>query len=59
MIFTRQNLPFCNKIFVCGKEIEQVSCTVFLGIHIDDKLTWKRHLEHVTKKVDKCIGILF
>lgn len=59
MIFTRQNLPVCNKIVVGGKEIEQVSCTVFLGIHIDDKLTWKRQIEHVTSKVNKCIGILY
>jgi hypothetical protein len=59
MIFSRRHVETSNKIFICNTEIEKVSCTVFLGVYIDDKLAWKRHMEHVVNKVNKCIGVLY
>lgn len=33
------------------KNIEQVRCTKFLGIYLDDKLEWSEHIDHVAKRV--------
>ena len=38
------------KISVDNKCITQVNCTIFLGIIIDSKLTWKHHIEYMSKK---------
>ncbi len=38
--------------------IERVNNTKFLGVIIDDKLTWKLHVEYICNKVAKGIGIL-
>ena len=38
------------KISVDNKYITQVNCTKFLGIMIDDKSTWKHHIEYISKK---------
>ena len=38
--------------------IDTVTHSKFLGIHIDNKLTWSRHISHICNKVSKSIGIL-
>jgi len=50
------NLTFCLKID--GKIIEQVKCTKFLGIVIDEDLSWKQHTSHISLKISKSIGIV-
>ena len=32
--------------------------TKFLGLYIDEELTWKYHINHVTMKVEKMTGIM-
>ena len=46
-------------IYIDDIEIVTVSVTQFLGIFIDENLTWKYHLEHVCNKVSKSIGIMY
>jgi hypothetical protein len=41
-----------------GQIIEVVHHTKFLGIILDDKLTWKNHISYITQKISKSIGIL-
>ena len=41
-----------------GVEIERVTQNKFLGITIDDKLSWKSHIKHVRTKISKSISIL-
>ena len=43
------------KININGKNIEQVKCTTFLGIIIDECLTWK---DHISKKIIRAAGII-
>ena len=50
---------YCPKISVDNKYITQVNCTKFLGIMIDDKLTAKHHIEYISKKIARGIGILW
>ena len=34
-----------------GTIIKQVTATKFLGVTIDDKLSWKPHIENINKKL--------
>ena len=38
-----------------GSPIEQVKETVFLGVVIDENLTWKPHILNVSRKISKSI----
>jgi Skp family chaperone for outer membrane proteins len=50
--------PSDCQIFIGGKSIELVNETKFLGVIIDDKLSWKSHINHICNKVSKGIGII-
>ena len=61
MIFKNKynNKPMPDfKIEIDNKHIEQVDTTKFLGILIDNNLTWKAHTSHFTKIVSKYNGII-
>ena len=47
----------CN-IMIDGKNIVRVPRTKFLGIILDENMSWKYHIEYICNKVSKCIGIL-
>ena len=38
--------------------IEEKRVTKYLGVLIDNQLTWKQHIEHVKLKIARGIGIL-
>ena len=38
--------------------IERVHVTKFLGVQIDSKLTWKNHVDYISKKLSKSAAIL-
>ena len=38
-----------------GKKIHKVQSTRFLGVIIDEKLSWEPHLEHLASKLNLCI----
>ena len=42
-----------------GIQLSQVNDVKFLGIMMDDKLTWKKHIEHISNKIAKSIGIMY
>lgn len=46
------------KIQIDNKHIEKVNTTKFLGVLIDNNLTWKAHTSHITKIVSKYNGII-
>ena len=41
-----------------GNYLDRVYTTKFLGIMIDDKLSWKDHIIYVSKKISKGLGII-
>ena len=41
-----------------GTSLKVVQETTFLGIIVDNTLTWKAHAAHICKKISKSIGIL-
>ena len=46
-------------IFVDNKQIQKTDQTKFLGIIISDNLSWQTHIDYISKKVSKSIGILY
>ena len=39
--------------------IERVNETVFLGVILDEHLSWKPHILSVSRKISKSIGIIY
>ena len=42
-----------------GREIMQVAETKFLGVIIDENLSWQPHIESVCRKLSSCVGALY
>ena len=52
----------CNHNFSIsygGKLLTQTNTTKFLGVYINEHLTWKDHISYLCKQMSKSIGILF
>ena len=45
-------------LMIGDKEIHEKSVTKFLGVQVDNKLTWKAHITHICSKITKSIAIL-
>ena len=58
MIFTSSKKVDKVNIEIDGHPIGQVDDTKFLGVFIDKKLTWKKHINYIKGKVARGIGIL-
>ena len=54
----KQHRPTVN-ITLNGTNIEQVSHTTFLGVIIDENLTWRAQIKTVETKVSKRIAVLY
>lgn len=46
------------KVFIEGKEIQRIYSTPFLGVIVDEKSSWKEHIDFVSKKMSKSVGII-
>ena len=59
MLFTkkRKYIP-CVSINIDGQPIDEVESTRFLGVHIDNRLTWKKHISYKSGKVSRGIGVI-
>jgi hypothetical protein len=58
MFFGRFRLNTQLKIEIDGVAIEQVHKIKFLGVTIDDKLSWKPHITHVKYKVARSLAVI-
>ena len=47
-----------DELQIEGKRIMEVHETKFLGVIIDDKLSWKPHIIYIRTKVAKGIGVI-
>ena len=45
-------------IIIDNKQIEQVSSIIFLGVHIHEHLDWRPHINSVSLKMSKSIGLI-
>lgn len=46
------------EISIEGKEISRVNETKSLGVYIDETLSWKKHIDEISKKISSGIGAL-
>ena len=46
-------------IMIDGKRIKKVNKTKFLGVIMDELLTWRQHADYISSKISKGAGILF
>ena len=61
MIFGSKHIPInsLNLLSIDRNAIERVSTVKFLGVVIDDKLSWGPHIKLVAIKLSKGLGILY
>ena len=45
-------------IMIDGGEIRRVKSVKYVGMIVDDKLTWEQHIEFISRKMVRNIGIL-
>ena len=53
----KQNLDI--SITLTSHAIERVKDIVFLGVILDENLTWKPQIAHVSRKISKSIGVIY
>ena len=53
----RQTIELLLKIN--GLKIEDVKETMFLGVILDEHMSWKSHISHIASKISKSIGIIY
>ena len=57
---SKGNLPLVLlDLFINDVKIKRDNSLKFLGVMIDENLTWKTHVELVENKISKSVGILF
>ena len=55
----RIKLPGLVIIIFCRKKIQQENCVKFLGVLLDCNLSWKYHINELSKKLSRTIGIFY
>jgi hypothetical protein len=58
MIFTTKKLNYDITLKIDNLCIDKVTKTKFLGVIINEKLSWENHIQLIMNKVSKSIGIL-
>ena len=58
MLFSSTFPELPRPIYMDNVQIQKVSKTKFLGTIIDDKLTWKYHIENICKIISRNIGMM-
>ena len=54
------DLPlFLPKVLINDKEAERVGSVKFLGVLLDEHLSWKEHIRYTENKIAKNIGLLY
>lgn len=55
----RNHINLNESIIIGGEIIEQVTNVKFLGMFIDSNLRFNYHVHHISKKIARCLGILY
>jgi hypothetical protein len=60
-MFGNKHIPETAKhlsLTIDGYVLEQTDCTKFLGVYIDAKLSWKKHIDYIALKISKGLGAM-
>jgi len=55
----RKIKPIIWDLSIEGQPITQVDSTKFLGVFLDQHLSWKTHINYISQKIAKNIGIIY
>ena len=58
MVFTNKKRPQNVSLNIGGTLINETNETKFLGLILDNKLSWHAHIKHISSKMSKSISIL-
>ena len=58
MLFSNTNTDMDSNIYINRAIVRKVSSVKFLGILIDDKVTWKSHCQNVHMSVSRNLGVI-
>ena len=58
LLTSKRNQKPGVSIAIDGHSIDEVQYTRFLGVYIDDKLNWKKHIAYISGKVSRGIGLI-
>ena len=56
--FSKHRNQEIRELTINGKSVKRVEESKFLGVYLDQKLTWRTHIERVTTKISQTIGII-
>ena len=59
IVWSKQKIRMDHDIVIAGTKIERKSEARFLGVIVDEKLTWSRHIATVKSKMSRYIGIMY
>ena len=58
MLFTNKIRDAAVSISANGQSITEITETKFLGVILDNKLTWDAHIKYISQKISKSVSIL-
>ena len=59
MLFSRQNLPNFPPVIINKVNIERVNEAKFLGVILNEKLSWTAHISALKSKMSRYVGIMY
>ena len=62
MVYANKKKRFCDSvdnIYINDRKIDRVRSIKFLGVTINDKLTWEDHKIYIKKKIARNLGIMY
>ena len=60
MIVSRKNNQLTDfNVKINDKTITRITCVKYLGVFIDDKLTWSNHIACLENKLSRSVGLLY
>ena len=59
MFFSKRHPNLASHIAIDGKDLTRVESTKFLGLIIDQNLSWKPHLDNLAKLLSRNAGIIY
>ena len=57
--FTKKRKPAKNKYYIRGHQLQETSAAKYLGVQLDNQLTWNQHISSITKKANSLNALLF
>ena len=59
MLLQRQPNQSPFSLYINNNKIDQVKCFKYLGVKIDEKLTWKDHIKYIEGKLSSACGAIY